>query len=89
MQKSQSLEPILVKNPYTNQHINVAPLFEYLHKQSSPTPPSIDQISNVLETAIRFIAIDCRFENADPNDISNTFYQLYTLRDAFAKVKEC
>lgn len=69
-------EPILVKNPHTNQYVNVAPLFDAIHQIGEP-------LKAVITRTLRTVNL-----NAKGEDIIDINYELYLLEDTFTAMFE-
>lgn len=80
-------EPILVKNPNTGRHVNVAPLFDAMAQIGESGPESPESLRKAVTKAIR--AINLAWDEAsDATERKDVNVDLYLLEDMFAAMAE-
>ncbi|WP_020599180.1 hypothetical protein [Spirosoma panaciterrae] len=84
-QESKIQEPILVKNPYTGRHINVAPLFDALDASGEHPDNSIVSLKTMVSRIIRRVNLNWE---GDATDQKNVNFDLYLLEDMFSAMSE-
>lgn len=78
-------EPILVKNPHTNRHINIAPLFETIEAAGETPEASVVGLKNMVSRIIRRVNLNWEGESTDQKNVN---YDLYLLHDMFEAMAE-
>ncbi|WP_020597887.1 hypothetical protein [Spirosoma panaciterrae] len=78
-------DPILVKNPSTGRHINIAPLFDTIEAAGETPEGSVAGLKHLVARIIRRVNLSW---DGDATDQKNVNYDLYLLHDMFEAMAE-
>jgi hypothetical protein len=87
MKNTNFSEIILAKNPQTDKHINIMPLFYLSFQLTEKGEPQIKNIKKKIDDAIRLISTN-RFEEATVEDyVKELTHSLYEISDMFEEME--
>jgi len=81
-------EPILVINPNTGRHVNVAPLFDAMRDVDGKRPDSVSNLKDAVSRTIRHVNLNGSDENTVPGALKTVTFDLYLLEDMFTAMSE-
>lgn len=83
MQNFNFTDIILAKNPVSDKHINLMPLYNLSFQLTQKGEPQLKNIKSKIDDAIRLLSTN-RFEERDVDDYSKELiHHLYEISDMF------
>jgi hypothetical protein len=85
IKRNENLDPILVLNPQTKRHINIAPLLNLVNEEYQG---EFNQLSQALDSAAVAIATNVDQMEGSSGECGTILYNLFGLRDTLNCVAE-